>query len=123
VEVSSAETDESIAYSVSRHTSIQEPVHAQHRHFGTSIQARGHSSRTDRPAQLSMPAETDYASQRIRNRHKAIEEQLAKKVEELARSNGETEQFLPTVTSHDLQEPLAYGSQLTLNCSPKRYNG
>ena len=57
----------------------------------------------------------------LRDEHRLAQERLAKKVEELARSNSDLEQFA-YAASHDLQEPLRMVASYTLLLS-ERYTG
>jgi signal transduction histidine kinase len=71
--------------------------------------------------QLSEPAKRPLPDKKIRKRHSLAKEQLAKKIEELARSNAELQQFA-YVTSHDLQEPLRMVANYT-QLLAERYAG
>jgi signal transduction histidine kinase len=79
------------------------------------------SSQTDGLVQLSEPAEKPLQDKKRRKGHKLAKGQLAKKVEELARSNAELQQFA-YVASHDLQEPLRMIANYT-QLLAERYSG
>ncbi len=75
----------------------------------------------DRLTRLPASVRRALEETRLRQEHAESEKELARKVEELARSNADLEQFA-YVASHDLQEPLRMVASYT-QLLAKRYTG
>ncbi len=75
----------------------------------------------DRLTRLPASVRRALEETRLRQEHAESEKELARKVEELARSNADLEQFA-YVASHDLQEPLRMVASYT-QLLAKRYKG
>jgi signal transduction histidine kinase len=75
----------------------------------------------DSLARLPESVRRALQEKQLRDEHRLAQEQLAKKVQELARSNSDLEQFA-YAASHDLQEPLRMVASYTQLLS-ERYRG